>query len=98
MLKRVAVKGNSMEPTLREGQKLLVYKTKRLKAGDVAVLKHPYYNIKIVKRVVGVLENAYTVAGDNKNASTDSTHYGPVDRKNVIGRVLFSYAPPRRVR
>lgn len=40
--------------------------------------------------------NEYYVLGDNRNFSKDSRSFGPVDKKMVIGRVLFRGWPLER--
>lgn len=37
----------------------------------------------------------YAVAGDNRPRSTDSRHYGPVARGNVVAVARVCYWPPR---
>lgn len=38
-------------------------------------------------------ENQYIVFGDNRNHSSDSREWGPVTRKEIIGKVVFRYFP-----
>jgi signal peptidase I len=36
------------------------------------------------------------VTGDNASVSRDSRRFGPIDRRRLIGRVWFRYAPAER--
>jgi signal peptidase I len=40
---------------------------------------------------------ALYVLGDNRSQSCDSRIFGPISKKNVIGRVVFTYWPPTRI-
>ncbi len=37
----------------------------------------------------------YGVVGDNRGASTDSRHYGPIAREEIVAVVRVCYWPPR---
>ena len=102
-LLRVAVAGDSMSPTLVDGDWLVcrqVRGTAGVREGDVVVLERPDRpGLLIVKRVVRRDGAGWWVEGDNTVGSDDSRLFGPVPDAYVVARVLARYWPhPRRVR
>jgi signal peptidase I len=107
---RVSVKGSSMTPTLLPGDHLLVRPVRRLRRGDMVVVRDPHAEGRwVVKRVAALPGQSVTVdgatlhagdglivLGDNPAQSTDSRSYGPVSPEDVHGRVWYRYAPPAR--
>ncbi|MFJ8644622.1 nickel-type superoxide dismutase maturation protease [Streptomyces sp. NPDC093546] len=87
------VTGVSMVPTLRHGDQLLVHYGADLKAGDVAVLRHPLQqDLLIVKRLVERRGEGWWVLGDNPDADVvDSRAFGAVPGELVLGRVRIRY-------
>lgn len=63
------VSGDSMYPTLHDGQSLMVLKTKNFKVGDIVISKHDEYGL-IVKRVGKIETNRVYLMSDNKNVET----------------------------
>lgn len=45
------------------------------------------------EEIISLTENEYFVLGDNRSASADSRRWGPLNRENIIGRVLFRAWP-----
>jgi nickel-type superoxide dismutase maturation protease len=103
-VRRVAVEGNSMEPTLLVGDRLLVLarpwgSPARLFVGDIVAVADPRLATRIlVKRIASIDRSAGTVdvRGDAPDASTDSRQFGPVPLASVLGRVVHRYGPPGR--
>ena len=50
-----------------------------------------------VKQDLQLGENEYFVAGDNSANSLDSRYFGPIHRKQIIGRAFFIYFPVTRM-
>ena len=91
-IQRFTIHGDSMVPTLHEGQDIIsfnwAYIVSKPKRGDVVVIKQN--GKEVVKRVQKVLGREVFVTGDNKKASTDSRHFGPVKMDQIIGKVVYT--------
>ena len=95
--RRVMVEGRSMEPTLGPGDRLLVLRAPRIRAGDLVAARDPRAGGRVlVKRVSAVLEHGVVLRGDNPEASTDSRVFGAVPTRAVLGRVVRRYGPSWR--
>jgi len=80
---RVAVSGHSMEPTLRDGDWLLVdpaaHAQRAPKMGDLVVARDPRAPERlIVKRVAGVAADGLRLAGDHPAHADDAGLIGPL--------------------
>ncbi|MER7681128.1 MULTISPECIES: nickel-type superoxide dismutase maturation protease [unclassified Streptomyces] len=88
------VRGPSMVPTLRHGDRLVVQYGARVRPGDVVVLRHPFQqDLLVVKRAAHRREAGWWVLGDNAFAGGDSTDYGTVPEELVLGKVRLRYRP-----
>ena len=92
-LLRVTVAERSMEPALRPGDWLLVRRTRRIRAGQVVVARHPGRpDMLIVKRAARRVDGGWWLESDNPDAgAVDSRRFGPVPAALVEGRVLARY-------
>ncbi len=82
--------GKSMNPTLKDGEVVLVDREAEIKIGDIVVVKHPFeQNSEVVKRVERIDERGhYFLVGDNSEDSNDSRHFGAVAREFIKGKVV----------
>jgi len=91
-----------MEPTLRDGDWLLVdpaaHAQRAPKMGDLVVARDPRAPERlIVKRVAGVAADGLRLAGDHPAHADDAGSIGPLDPTLVIGQPWLRYWPPRRI-
>ena len=101
------VTGRSMEPTLHEGDRVLVLWGGRPRTGRLAVVRLPPSDRGprplSVKRVTGPAPGepgAWWVERDNRAEGVDSWHVGGIPGSDVLGRVLvrlpaFTRGAPR---
>jgi nickel-type superoxide dismutase maturation protease len=96
-LLRVAVAERSMEPALRPGDWLLVRRTRRIRAGQIVLARHPGRpDLLIVKRAARLVDGGWWLESDNPDAgAVDSRRFGPVPADLIEGRVLVRYWPRR---
>lgn len=85
----VAVSGDSMLPTFRTGDWLLVAWGDKFTLGDVVVVEREERpGVFLIKRVVHDVGGKFWVEGDNKSISTDSREWGPIAGAEIVGRVV----------
>ena len=87
--KTAIIKGDSMMPSLKEGDILFfkIYKKGKseLKPGQMVIFNHPLKNIICIKRVSVVNQNNIEVLGDNVKYSEDSNKFGLLSKEKIIG-------------
>jgi nickel-type superoxide dismutase maturation protease len=98
MIQIMKVTGESLSPSIRQGDFVFVIGTRslfqKLKTGDVVVLRHPVYG-KLIKRIENILPDGEElfVVGTHPE-STDSRTFGPIPRRWVVGKVVIHIARP----
>jgi len=85
----VTIRGDSMWPTLVEGQVIVAtkYHRQEIKVGQIVIFNYPFdKSIIAVKRVKSVAEGQLFVEGDNPDptASNDSHNFGMLRLESVI--------------
>jgi hypothetical protein len=86
-----------MEPTLYDGDQLLVRYGGRPRPGRLAVVRLPGGPLS-VKRVAFRDPQGWWVERDNPREGTDSWHVGAVPERDVLAVVVCRLWPPRRLR
>lgn len=82
--------GKSMNPTLKDGEVVLVDRNAGIEVGDIVVAKHPIeQNSELIKRIGRINEQGnYFLVGDNLENSNDSRHFGAVTKEYIKGKVV----------
>ena len=87
-ISRFSVSGNSMYPTLKEGQDVLsINWFVNPKVGDIVIIE--VNGKQMVKRIQSISDRKIFVVGDNEKESTDSKSFGPVKMEDVVGKVIY---------
>ncbi len=104
-LDAVVVRGESMAPTLRPGDRLIIealtLRRRAPRVGEIVLAADPRApERELVKRVAGLdpASDLVDLRGDAPDASTDSRTFGAVPRGMIRWRVAVRYWPPGRVR
>jgi phage repressor protein C with HTH and peptisase S24 domain len=91
------VRGRSMEPTLREGDRLLVAHGASPRVGRLAVVRFAD-GVVAVKRLDHLEDGAWWVSRDNPREGRDSWSGGTIAGSDVLAVVLGRVWPrPRRL-
>ena len=76
-----------MFPFLNPGDTVVVSKFGKIKIKDVVVFK--INKLKYIKRIEENKNKKYFVIGDNKKESIDSRKFGWIEKKDIIGKVIY---------
>lgn len=80
-----------MVPNIYEREEVITlsYFFSEPKVGDVIVFRHIVPPFIFCKRIKKVTHDKVWVEGDNRKRSIDSRKFGFVDKKNIVGKVIF---------
>jgi len=93
MIQILRVTGESLSPFFLEGDFVVVSKIpfvlRKVKSGDIVVFRHPVYGtmVKKIERISPDGEEIF-VLGTHPE-STDSRQFGPLQRNQLIGKVIW---------
>ena len=86
--KRVRVDGGSMQPTLNDGDHVLVRTQTKARPNEIVLSLHPYKkNVRLIKRVESTDDAGAFLLGDAPSESTDSRSFGYVPWSHIVGVV-----------
>ena len=90
---KVSVIGNSMHPSINDGDLLyfnLINDIHEVNVDDVVLCTHPFIkNVQIIKRVKKIINGKFFVIGDNTRSfeSSDSRSFGLLSESKIIGKL-----------
>jgi len=87
-----------MEPTLRDGDLLLVRVDREPAPGSLVVLALPGRNGLAIKRAVRLEPEGWWIERDNPREGVDSWVVGAIPTSDVVAQVVQRVWPLRRIR
>lgn len=97
MLGFAVVKGSSMAPTLRAGDRLLIRYGARVRPGRVVIARFPDGAV-VVKRATELRDGGWWLLGDAASVGVDSRHRGAIPTRDVLAVAVARVWPqPRRL-
>jgi len=94
------VSGDSMLPTLKDGQNVIGLKTTSFKVRDIVIARHPGYGL-IIKRVASISDGKVFLKSDNRNVeiinSEKTLPDGTVEIETVEKTPLDTWQPKKNV-
>lgn len=88
------VEGDSMAPTIVNGDSVLVNPHSPIETGDIVAADHPFKkSVKLIKRVESIdrLTGRIELHGDNPDSSTDSRSFGAISKRDIAGKVVCRF-------
>jgi len=98
-LRIAQVRGPSMVPTLRDGDRVLVWLTaprRTPRVGQIVVIELPDRPLSI-KRIASVSDDGVEIVGDNPFGSTDSRELGMLPISAIRGVALCRFPSCQRL-
>ncbi len=106
MIKIIKVTGNSLSPEFQEGDFVVLVRLdgqilrnpfffKSLKPGDILVFRHDEYGTMIKKFAHYEGDNDQLFVTGTHPHSVDSFRFGPISKKNLMGKVIWHIPRPR---
>ncbi len=93
LLSRFTISGHSMKPALKEGDSVLVsilpYLFTSPKIGDIIACCKAHSKSILIKRIKKIEGMQYFVQGDNLQDSLDSRKFGMIEKKSILGKIVF---------
>jgi len=88
MLGFYRVQGDSLYPTVRDGDYVITWdKSKRISINSLLIISHPEHGT-IIKRVASINSNGELLVSGENQLSTSSSSMGWIPPKQVLGRVF----------
>lgn len=85
------IQEESMQPFLFPGDQVIVNRLRKGKKGDVIVIKNPETNSQqkyLIKKIEKINNKKLYVIGVNKEKSIDSRHFGWIEKRDIIGKMI----------
>lgn len=90
----ITARGDSMEPTIRDGELLLVDRTPQpVASGAVHVIN--VEGTLLVKRIEACIDGSFLIHSDNTRYKTQSVAKSERDDLKIIGQVIWQGGPVR---
>ena len=97
MLYFLRVQGDSMSPTLQDGDRLLALSTRLLPVEPGRIVAFRRRTNLLIKRALGREADGWYVVGDNPSRSTDSRRFGVVADDQLRAVALLKLLPTPRL-
>ena len=93
MFRLLEVRGHSLFPDFRDGDFVFIagtpFPSGKIRAGDVVVFRQPGYGL-LIKRVNQILGDGVSLdVRGTQVESADSRNFGPIQRGQVRGKVIW---------